>query len=84
MEQRIKYDWEHSLDTTKTKELEKILVQRFKKHASDPKFKKLSERLEELRDKAEKGLISSIEFVKELCKIAKDTVHAEKELELDL
>jgi type I restriction enzyme R subunit len=34
-----------------------------------------------LRDKAEKGLITSIEFVKELCKIAKETVQAEKELE---
>ena len=45
-----------------------------------PRFKALSERLEELRDKAEKGLISSIEFVKELCKIAKETVQAEKEL----
>ncbi|TDO05426.1 type I restriction endonuclease subunit R [Sunxiuqinia elliptica] len=64
-----------------SKKLEKILIKRFKKRAGDPKFKKLSERLEELRDKAEKGLISSIEFVKELCKLAKETVQAEKELE---
>jgi type I restriction enzyme, R subunit len=68
-------------DPQKIKELEKILVKRFKKHAGDPKFKKLSERLEELRDKAEKGLITSIEFVKELCNIAKECVQAEKELE---
>ena len=33
------------------------------------------------RDRAEQGLITSIEFVKELCKIAKETVQAEKELE---
>lgn len=65
----------------KIKELEKTLAKRFKKHENDPVFKKLSERLEELRDKAEKGLISSIEFVKELCKIARETVQAEKELE---
>jgi type I restriction enzyme, R subunit len=64
-----------------SKKLEKILIKRFKKHAGNPKFKKLSERLEELRDKAEKGLISSIEFVKELCKLAKETVQAEKEIE---
>ena len=32
-----------------------------------------------LRDKAEQGLII-IEFVKELCKIAKETLQAEKEL----
>jgi len=68
-------------DPKKTKELEKILAKRFKKHSGDPKFKKLSERLEELRDKAEKGLITSIEFVKELCKLAKDTLRTEKEIE---
>lgn len=68
----------------KIKELEKTLAKRFKKHENDPVFKKLSERLEELRDKAEKGLISSIEFVKELCKLARETVQAEKELDAAL
>lgn len=67
-------------DPKKAKQLEKILIKRFKKHAGNPKFKSLSERLEALRDKAEQGLITSIEFVKELCKLAKDTVAAEKEL----
>lgn len=67
-------------DPKNAKQLEKILVKRFKKHGLNPKFKKLSERLEALRDKAERGLITSIEFVKELCKIAKETVQAEKEL----
>lgn len=67
-------------DPKKVKQLEKALIKRFQIHADYPVFKKLSERLEELRDKAEKGLISSIEFVKELCKIAKETVQAEKEL----
>jgi len=71
-------------DPKNAKKLEKILIKRFKKHAADPKFKSLSERLEELRDKAEQGLITSIEFVKELCKIAKDTVAAEKELEQEI
>lgn len=69
-------------DPKKAKKLEKVLINRFKKHAGDPKFKSLSERLEDLRDKAEQGLISSIEFVKELCKLAKETVQAEKELEV--
>jgi type I restriction enzyme R subunit len=68
-------------DPQKVKQLEKALIKRFKKYAGNPKFKSLSERLEELRDKAEKGLISSIEFIKELCKIAKETVQAEKEFE---
>lgn len=67
-------------DPAGAKKLEKLLIKRFKKHAGDPKFKSLSERLEALRDKAEQGLITSIEFVKELCKLAKDTVIAEKKL----
>jgi len=68
-------------DPKNVKILEKLLLKRFKKNAGDPKFKSLSERLEALRDKAELGLITSIEFVKELCKLAKETVEAEKELE---
>ncbi|MEH6472224.1 MAG: HsdR family type I site-specific deoxyribonuclease [Halopseudomonas sp.] len=71
-------------DPKKTKQLEKILVKRFQKHADIPTFKSLSERLEALRDKAEQGLITSIEFVKELCKIAKETIQAEKELEAEI
>ena len=67
-------------DPKHAKILEKILVKRFKKHGGNPVFKKLSERLEALRDKAEQGLITSIEFVKELCKIARETVQAEKGL----
>jgi type I restriction enzyme R subunit len=66
-------------DPTKIKQLVKILRRRFGGHPGNPKFKELSERLEKLRDKAEKGLIQSIEFVKELCKLAKETVEAEKE-----
>ncbi|MFC4633345.1 type I restriction endonuclease subunit R [Dokdonia ponticola] len=68
-------------DPKNAKKLEKLLIKRFKKHSGDPKFKSLSERLEALRDKAEQGLITSIEFVKELCKLAKETIVAEKELE---
>ncbi|MCK5739064.1 type I restriction endonuclease subunit R, partial [bacterium] len=63
-----------------SKKLERILIVRFRKHAGIPKFKELSERLEELRDRAERGLITSIEFVKDLCKLAQETVRAEKEV----
>jgi type I restriction enzyme R subunit len=61
-----------------SKKLVNILKGRLRGHG-EPIFKELSERLEQLRDKAEKGLIKSIEFVKELCKLAKETVEAEKE-----
>ena len=69
----------NSGDQKQAKRLQKELAKRLKKHGDDPRFKDLSERLEKLRDKAEQGLIQSIEFVKELCKIAKETVEAEKE-----
>jgi type I restriction enzyme, R subunit len=71
-------------DPKNAKKLEKILINRFKKFGQHPTFKKLSELLEALRDKAEKGLITSIEFVKELCKIAKEAVQAEKDLETEI
>ena len=68
----------------KVKQLEKALIGRFKEAGYLPTFKSLSERLDALRDKAEKGLIASIDFVKELCKIAKETIQAEKELEINI
>jgi type I restriction enzyme R subunit len=58
----------------------KLLAGRFKKHEGDPKFKALGERFEELRDKAEQGLISSVEFIKQLCELAKDTLRVEREI----
>jgi type I restriction enzyme R subunit len=58
-----------------------ILVGRLNKKNNNPAFKQLSERLEALRSKAEKGLINSIEFIKELCQIAKETLQTEKETE---
>ena len=67
-----------SKDPRAAKKIEKELIKRFKKYANQPKFIELSKRLEALRDKAEQGLISSIEFIKELCQIARETVQAEK------
>lgn len=65
-------------DPKNRKKLIRILIRRLGGDIGNPVFKKLSERLEALRDKAEKGLITSIDFVKELCKLAKETVQAEK------
>lgn len=67
-------------DPKKIKRLEKEIIKRFKRHEGNPKFKALGERFEELRDKAEQGLISSIEFVKELCKLAKEVLEVEQEI----
>lgn len=62
-----------------TKKIEIDLVARIIGHAHDPKFIKLGERLEELREKHEQGLITSIEFLKRLLDLARDAVEAEKE-----
>ncbi|MBP9741723.1 MAG: HsdR family type I site-specific deoxyribonuclease [Burkholderiales bacterium] len=58
----------------------KLLQSRLGKHQTNAAFQALSERLENLRDKAEHGLISSIEFIKELCEIAKQSLQEEKQI----
>lgn len=57
------------------------LVPRIRKHGHDPKFIKLGEKLELLREQHEQGLITSIEFLKYLLQLARDTMEAEKETE---
>lgn len=64
----------------KTKELEIDLVARIRKHSGEQRFIKLGERLEELREKHEQGLITSIEFLKRLLDLAKEAVAAEREV----
>lgn len=59
--------------------LEISLVARIRKYEKDPRFIKLGERLEKLREKHEQGLISSIEFLKMLLELARDAVQAEKD-----
>lgn len=66
-------------DPVKVKQLEIDLIKRFEKYKGNSKFQTLSERLEKLKERAEKGLIASIDFIKELCQIARDTVIAERE-----
>lgn len=62
------------------KRIEINLVARIQEHGNDPKFIKLGERLEELREKHEQGLITSIEFLKRLLELARDAAEAEKEV----
>lgn len=56
------------------------LVARIHEHTNDPKFVKLGEKLEELRDRHEQGLITSIEFLKLLLELAREAAEAEKEV----
>tara|TARA_R110002049_G_scaffold112374_2_gene261858 strand:- start:1484 stop:1702 length:219 start_codon:yes stop_codon:yes gene_type:complete len=50
---------------------------------NNPKFKKLSERLDALKDRFESGQLNSVEFRKQLLEIAKETLQADKEVPLE-
>jgi type I restriction enzyme, R subunit len=63
----------------KTKEIEIQVAARLRRHAGNPKFVALGERLEALRQRHEKGLLNSIEFLKLLLELARDVVKAEQE-----
>jgi len=57
------------------------VARRLRKRMHDPGFKALSERLEELKQKHEQGLLLSIEFLKALLALARDVVAAEQAAE---
>ena len=63
-----------------TMKVEIDLVAKIREHSNDPKFIKLGEKLEELRERHEQGLINSIEFLKLLLELAKEAAQAEKEV----
>ncbi len=63
----------------KAKEIEIKLIARLRKHLGNPKFEELGERLERIREKHEQGLLNSLEFLKAILDVAKDTVEAEKQ-----
>ncbi len=68
-------------DPKKAREIEIKLKRRLRGHGGNPKFKKLSERLDALKDRFESGQINSVEFLKQLLEIAKETLQAEKDLQ---
>ena len=63
-----------------TMKVEIDLVAKIRKYSDDPKFVQLGEKLESLREKHERGLITSIEFLKLLLELAKEAAQAEKEV----
>ncbi len=62
------------------KKVEIDLVARIQRHGDDPKFVKLGDRLEKLREQHEQGLVNSIEFLKLLLELAREAVQAEREV----
>jgi type I restriction enzyme R subunit len=67
-------------DPKKAKEIEIKLKRKLRGHVGNPKFKALSERLDALKDRFESGQINSVDFLKALLEIAKETRQAEKEV----
>lgn len=67
-------------DPKKAKEIEIKVARRLRKHLGNPKFKALSERLDALKDRFESGVISSVEFLKQLLQLAKEVLQAEMEI----
>src|SRR5262249_6748549 len=61
----------------KLKNLETQIPARLRRHDGNPLFVGLGERLERLKERHEQGLIDSLEFLKQLLQIARDTLEAE-------
>lgn len=65
----------------KGREIVGQIVARLRRHDKDPKFIALGQRVEDVKERFEQGLISSVLFLKELLQIAKDVVEAEKQID---
>lgn len=65
-------------------EIEKMLRLRLGEHKGDPKYKKFAEKLDELRERMQQNLVSSIDFLKQLLQMAKDLLEEEKKVEQPL
>ena len=63
----------------RAKEITIKLTARLRKHSGNPRYKALAERLEDLKERHEHGLLVSIDFLKELLELAKDVVQFERE-----
>ena len=64
----------------KAREIEFKIIQRLRRHMGNPTFRELSERLEALKARHERGQTHSIQFLKDLLDLARDVVQAEKEI----
>ena len=62
----------------KAKEIEIKVARRLRKHLHNLRFRELGERLEALKERHEQGLLTSVEFLKELLNLARDVVATEK------
>jgi type I restriction enzyme R subunit len=67
--------------TRKAKEVEIKIATRLRRHMHDPRFKALSQRLEDLRERHAQGVLLSLDYLKALLELASDVVTAEQTAE---
>jgi type I restriction enzyme, R subunit len=65
----------------RAREIEIKLIARLRRHAGNPKFTALGERLEKIKERHEQGFLSSLEFLKAILEVARDVVEAEKDVD---
>jgi type I restriction enzyme R subunit len=63
----------------RAREYETKLIARLRKHMGNPRYRSLSDRLEALKERHERGLLNSVEFLKHLLELARELVAVEKE-----
>jgi type I restriction enzyme R subunit len=63
------------------KVIEIKISRRLKKHESNPKFKSIGQKLEELKERYEKGFLDSLAYLKALLALAKELLEVEREVE---
>jgi type I restriction enzyme R subunit len=62
--------------------IETQIIARIARNKSEPLFRELGERLAELKEKYSQGQQASLDFLRELLELARDTVAAEKTIQL--
>ena len=70
-----------NLRQKKIVEVERMLRIRLGEHRADPKFKRFAEKLDELRERMEQNMITSIEFLKQLLQLARELLEEEKKID---
>lgn len=63
----------------KGNQVEIMIAAHLRKHAGNPKFTALRERLARIKERHEQGILNSVEFLKEILELAKDVVATEKD-----
>lgn len=63
------------------KVIEIKIIRRLRRHRNKPKFVKLGKKLEELKEKYEKGFLSSLTYLNALLSLAKEVLQAERKVD---